>query len=168
MANALLKQFSETSMVKELAASEVQELFEITDETSLKKGSVLFKEGDEGDALYVLLEGRCEVTKKGTGLATLDGGAVIGEMSLIGGEVRSATVTAATDIRLLKISAARFQKLLKKENLAALKVVNALARVMSKRLSLITDKLVASVGSGKPQKKEELADFGKILNHWSF
>ena len=52
------------------------------------------------------------------------------------------------------------------DNIAALKVVHNLAQVMSKRLALINEKLVDSLG--KTKKKEELADFSRILNRWSF
>ena len=56
------------------------------------------------------------------------------------------------------------QKLLKGNSLAALKVFANLAQVLSRRLALINDKFVDSKG----QKREELADFGKILNRWAF
>ena len=58
----------------------------------------------------------------------------------------------------------RVQKLLKANSLAALKVFANLAQVLSRRLALINDKFVDSKG----KKREELADFGKILNRWAF
>jgi CRP-like cAMP-binding protein len=83
------------------------------------------------------------------------------------GEVRSATATALTDAKLLTVPSKRVQKMLKGDDVAALKVVANLAQVMSKRLSAINERLVSmSGGSGK--KKEELADFGKILTSWQF
>ena len=57
--------------------------------------------------------------------------------------------------------------LLKGDSVAALKVVSNLAAVMSKRLAAINERLVTlSAPSGK--KKEELADFGRILTSWQF
>ena len=44
-------------------------------------------------------------------------------------------------------------------------MVHNLAKVMARRLANLNDKLVDSLGK---KKKEELADFGRILNEWSF
>ncbi len=88
-------------------------------------------------------------------------------MSLLGGNAaRSATATALSDVKLLKIPSSRFSKLLRDENVAALKIVHNLAQVMSRRLLLMDEKLVEVLDKGK--KKEELADFQRILNNWSF
>ena len=167
MADALLKKLQGIPVCKGLSSAEAKEVVAIADESSARTGAVLFKEGDAGDALLVLLEGQVEVTKRGASLAKLDAGSVLGEMSLLDGDTRSATATALSDVKFLKISNARFQKLLNADNVGALKIVHNLAEVMSKRLALINEKLVDSLGKG-PTKKEELADFGRILNRWSF
>ena len=83
---------------------------------------------------------------------------------MVNGDPRSATATTSTEVRLLTVPSKRVQKLLKADSLAALKVVANLAAVLSKRLALINDKFVDSRG----KKREELADFGKILNKWAF
>jgi CRP-like cAMP-binding protein len=138
----------------------------------LAKGDALFREGDAGDALYVLLEGTAEVTKKDKAgkeqsLAKLSDGSALGEMSLItGSSARSATVFAATDARLLRISASAFSRLLSSNSVAALKVVHNLAQVMSRRLVLMDEKLIELMDKGK--RKEELVAFQKILTEWSF
>jgi CRP-like cAMP-binding protein len=167
MADVLMKKLQSIAVCKGLTPNQTKELIAIADETSAKKGAILFKEGDIGDALLVVLEGQVEVTKRGASLAKLDSGAVLGEMSLLDGDSRSATATALTDVKYLKISSTRFEKLLSAENVGALKIVANLAQVMSRRLAMINEKLVDSLGKGT-QKKEELADFGRILNRWSF
>ena len=167
MADALLKKLQGTPVCKGLTDDEMKELIGIADESSAKQGAVLFSEGDKGDALLLVLDGQVEVTKRSASLAKLEAGSVIGEMSLLDGETRSATATTLSDVKFLTISNARFQKLLAADNVAALKIVRNLAQVMSKRLALINEKLVDSLGKGT-QKKEELADFGRILNRWSF
>jgi CRP/FNR family cyclic AMP-dependent transcriptional regulator len=166
MPDALLKKLQGIPMCKGLSESQMRELVGIADESSAKQGATLFSEGQPGDALLVVLEGQVEVTKRQASLATLEQGSVLGEMSLLDGDTRSATATALSDVKFLVISNARFQKLLAADNVAALKIVHNLAQVMSKRLALINEKLVDSLG--KTQKKEELADFGRILNRWSF
>ena len=166
MPTSLLHQLQGIPMCNGLSPAHVAELIAIAEEKAAKKGATLFREGEPGEALLVVLEGKVEVTKRGATLATLEAGSVLGEMSLLGGDTRSATAVAATDVKYLAIANGPFQKLLGKENLAALKVVHNLAQVMSKRLALINEKLVDSLG--KTKKKEELADFGRILNRWSF
>ena len=147
-------------------------LSEFAEETAIKKTDMLFSEGDTGDAVYVILEGHIEILKKDRAgaqqqLAKMGDGSVLGEMSLISGSaVRSASALAATDIKLLKIPATRFSRLLRADNIAALKVVHNLAQVMSRRLLLMDEKLVDLMDKGK--RKEELADFQKILSNWSF
>ena len=166
MPNPLLMQLQGIPMCHGLSPSDVGDLIGIADESAAKKGVELFHEGDAGDSLLVVLEGQVEVTKRQASLARLDAGSVLGEMSLLDGDTRSATATALSDVKFLTISNERFQKLLAKDNVAALKIVHNLAQVMSKRLALINEKWVDSLDKG--QKKEELADFGRILNRWSF
>jgi CRP-like cAMP-binding protein len=152
-------------MCRGLTKDEAQELAAIAEESSAKQGAKLFAEGDAGDSIIVVLEGQVEITKGGQALAQIGEGSVLGEMSLLGeGGKRTATAIALSDAKLLKLHAGRFQELLKRNNLAALKVVANLAHVMSKRLLAMNEKLV----QGKSGKKEELADFQKILSDWSF
>lgn len=165
IAASLLKKLVQIPIFQGLTVPEAAELFEVSSEASVAKGGELFAEGDEGDALLVILEGEVLITKRGIELATLGQHSVLGEMSLVNsGDARSATATAQGEVRYLKIPSKRVQKLLKANSLAALKVFANLAQVLSKRLSLINDKFVDSKG----KKREELADFGKILNRWAF
>jgi diguanylate cyclase (GGDEF)-like protein/PAS domain S-box-containing protein len=70
---------------------------------------VLFEEGDESDAMYIILSGELLVYKKSKVIARRKSGEYIGEMGLIEVKPRSATIRAETEIQLLKITAAKFQ-----------------------------------------------------------
>jgi small-conductance mechanosensitive channel/CRP-like cAMP-binding protein len=74
-------------------------------------GQVIVREGDAGASMFVLTCGEAAVTLAGTGgaVAQLRDGAVFGEMSLLTGDPRSATVTAVTDCDLLEIGADAFR-----------------------------------------------------------
>lgn len=162
----LVKKLVQIPIFGGLTVGEAAEFFEVAQEASVGKGATLFREGDDGDALIVILEGEVTVTRKGVELARLGKHSVLGEMSLMGeGEVRSATATTLTDVKVLNVPSKRVQKMLKADHVAALKVVANLAQVMSKRLAAINERLV-SMSGGK--KKEELADFGRILTTWQF
>ncbi len=164
----LVKKLVQLPIFKGLSVAEAAEFFEVAQEKSAGGGTTLFREDDDGDALLVILEGEVSVTRRGVELARVGTHAVLGEMSLVGdGGVRSATATAVSDLKYLSVPSKRVQKLLKGDSVAALKVVANLAAVMSLRLAAINERLVsATAPAGK--KKEELADFGRILTSWQF
>ncbi len=167
----LVKKLVQIPIFGGLTVAEAAEFFEVAVETSSGAGTTLFREGDDGDALLVILEGEVQVSRKGVELARLGKHTVLGEMTLVGeGEARSATATALSDVKALTIPSKRVQKMLKQDSVAALKVVANLAGVMSKRLAAINERVVAMSGTGTPtgKKKEELADFGRILTTWQF
>ena len=72
------------------------------------KGEFVVKEGDSGDYMFIIIEGKVRVIlkrgKKEIVLATLEKGNFFGEMSLFGKNPRSASVQAITDLKLLKIT----------------------------------------------------------------
>ncbi len=68
--------------------------------------------GDPGDSFFVVIDGRAAVqTPLGVG-GSLQPGDFFGEMSLVDGEPRSATITATTDVRLLVVERSHFWRLL--------------------------------------------------------
>jgi len=77
-------------------------------ELALKPGDVLFEEGEEGKAAYLILDGTLEVSRtigeKSRHLATLGRGEIVGEMALIDHQPRMASVTALTASKLMCIS----------------------------------------------------------------
>jgi CRP-like cAMP-binding protein len=168
--DALLK----VPLCQGLSPAEAKAIFEIAVERQVPAGQNIFAEGDRGEALFLVLAGQIEIEKKDhTGkpasLAKLTDGAVVGEMSLIAGSARrSATARATTEVRLLEISAERFQKLVKSDHLAALKVVRNMAEVMSRRLLAMDEKIVELLGHTGERKASEFAAFQKLLTDWSF
>jgi CRP-like cAMP-binding protein len=81
----------------------------------LPAGSVLFREGDTGDAFFVVLDGTAEVRKGRSDrrVNTLAPGASFGELALLDAAPRSATVVAATDLELAVLGARIFRTLLR-------------------------------------------------------
>jgi len=75
-------------------------------------GTVLTQMGDPGNSFFVVIDGRAAVqTPIGVG-DLLQPGDFFGEMSLVDGEPRSATITATTDVRLLVVERSHFWRLL--------------------------------------------------------
>lgn len=81
---------------------------------SYEAGEVIFQEHDEGSSMFILTLGEVEVStvvdRQKVVLATLEKGAIFGEMSLIDGRTRSATVTAKRSSECLEISRMLFTK----------------------------------------------------------
>lgn len=79
-----------------------------TDTTDLAAGEILFKEGETGDCMFVLLDGSVDITVGGKTLEHSERGAILGEMALIDRSPRTATVTAASPARLARVDERRF------------------------------------------------------------
>lgn len=113
------------------------------------KGERIVSELESGADVFVLLEGRSEVSVEPRGadrrvLCTLTPGAAFGEMSSLTGELRSATVTAVTDVEVLVVTDADFDAL--RERRPAIAV--AMLRVIAKRLAEAERSLDVLLGSG--------------------
>jgi CRP-like cAMP-binding protein len=68
---------------------------------SVPSGAVVLSEGQPGEEVFLILEGRAEVTRGGEHVATLAEGELFGEMAVVSGGRRSATVTAVTPIEAM-------------------------------------------------------------------
>jgi CRP-like cAMP-binding protein len=72
----------------------------------------LIHENTPADACYVILDGTAQVAVSGAPVATLDSGAVVGEMAVATGRLRNATVTSTEPLDLLHVDAAQFREML--------------------------------------------------------
>jgi CRP-like cAMP-binding protein len=107
------------------------------DAREVKAGATIFHEGEEGQMMYVLLEGSVKLSVMGRQLEKLNRGGVFGEMSLIDSSPRSASATAITDVKLVPVSAERFRSLIRKEPEFALEIMSIMAarlRSMDRRI----------------------------------
>lgn len=93
-------------------SDDLRRVVELSDEVRAAEGTVLVDQGDPGAHCYVVLEGTANVYVSGEFVAAVDAGSTIGEMALVDHRPRTATVVAATDMRLLRFEAKAFRKLL--------------------------------------------------------
>lgn len=94
---------------------------------SLPGGAVLFGEGDPGTAMYVLLEGSAAVTMRGNPLEILKPGSIVGELSMLDGSPRSATVLTRSPCRFVAIEPEEFDLLIRETPGFARLVMRAMA-----------------------------------------
>jgi CRP/FNR family transcriptional regulator, cyclic AMP receptor protein len=102
----------------------------LAQEEEFDEGEVLAEEGQPGDTFYVLLQGQAKVERGGRRIARLLPGDFFGEIALIDGGPRSATVEAETPIETLTIHRKRFQKMLEEDP----SIVVQMLEELSKRL----------------------------------
>ena len=88
------------------------DLAPLMEEEEYEKGTAIFKEGDVGDCMYIIQQGKVKIHKGHTPLAILKEKEVFGELALLDPEVRSATATAEDDCLLFRIEQEPFYELL--------------------------------------------------------
>ena len=98
-----------------------------TELQTLTAGQFLFKEGEPGEMMYVLMSGTAEIMVRSRVVETAQPGAIIGEMAMIDDGPRSATVVAKSDCRLLAIDRKRFNFLIQQTPNFALHVMRVIA-----------------------------------------
>ncbi len=120
-------------LLSDLSDEELQRIAQVAVARSFPKGARVFHEGDQSDACYVIRSGEVRVTRehsdgRAIALATLGPGEIVGELAMLDGEVRSASVEALTDIELLAIAARDMRGLFERNPEITAKLVVALTR----------------------------------------
>jgi CRP-like cAMP-binding protein len=106
---------------------ELVEIARLADEIDVSEGKVLTREGDRGREFFVLVEGTAEVQRHGETINALGHGDFFGEIALVSGRPRTATVTATSPVRALVVTEQAFGALLRKSPEIQSKVLLALA-----------------------------------------
>lgn len=127
----------------------LKELSSALDLVELEPGAVVFREGDSGREMFVLLDGEMEVLKHSkrkleARVAVLGPGDWFGEMSILDVMPRSATVRAVAPSRLLRITAHDLDSLYRRDLRSYSLLVLNVAREMSRRLR-VCDNLLAEL-----------------------
>lgn len=87
----------------------------LTESHAVPAGEAVVQQGDEGDAFYVIVSGTADVRQDDRSIASLGAGDFFGEIALIDGKPRSATVVATDDLVLLRVWRAPFLRLLEEQ-----------------------------------------------------
>jgi CRP/FNR family transcriptional regulator, cyclic AMP receptor protein len=93
----------------------------------LKAGETIFRQGDEGDCMYVLLDGEVDIYAQGRHINTLRAGEIFGEMALIDDQPRSGSAIANTDCRVARVDRRRFTFLVQQTPFFSLEVMHVMA-----------------------------------------
>lgn len=146
-------------MFGDLDATELSQIVHIMQVQTLRNGHVVFREGDAGDAWYLVYEGEVEVVKEAGDeqrqVTTLGPRACFGEMAILDGSPRSATVRAVGEVTAFRFPRVEFTNLLNAGNLAAYKLVYQIALVLVSRQRRTTQRLVELYDEPKPTQVRE-------------
>lgn len=95
-----------------LGGRELQRLGMLADEVDLPAGRVVMREGDRGEELFVIMQGAARVEREGHDVAALHADEWFGEIALVDGGPRTATVTLTEDSALLVVGRSQFRQLM--------------------------------------------------------
>ena len=140
-----------TQWANEFGFGEIETLAEYLQTRQVKRGMIVFREGDRDATLYVIAAGKVGIFKAGAKkqdhpIATLGPGHTLGEMALIDGQPRSAGAVAVDDLIMLALTKADLDKLTNEHPRLAVKVLTKVARLLSQRLRQTTSNLADRLG----------------------
>ncbi len=185
-----LPQVPKLPLMHGLNETELRQLTEVLVSRRFKAGEWIFEQGQSSQALWILLEGRCEVIKcyhyqpkESVVLAELEPNSYFGEMSFFSPAPHSASVRAKTDVNLLYLSRGEYDAMIREGVSAAYKLAYNVLQGMAQRLRhtdewltrLAThhdgagagDSTGATNAVGKAQQPEWLTFRDKLFKGWN-
>lgn len=115
-----------------------RELFAVAqqlDYAPFEPGAIVLRQGDPGDSLYIVAEGRAAVVKDGATVGVLAAGDGFGEMALLTGDARTATIRAETELALWRLDSAAFYELMFDRSAMAFAMMRLLSLRLRERLA---------------------------------
>ena len=149
-AKGLAELLPATSIFAACRADELEDLLSLTTEQIMKKGQTLLLQGDPGDHLIILLDGHAKITMVAANgreitLDFADPGTVLGEIAVLDGQERTASVIAIAAGRYLRLSRAAFEAFVERQPGMAWRLMRELARRLRQTNAMIeSDRAFAS------------------------
>lgn len=125
------------AMFRETPEPILAELAPLMVAEELEEGTIIFEEGEIGDCMYIIMSGQVNIQKENTLLAVLQEKEILGELSLLDAETRSATAIAKTDCLLYKIGQEPFYELVE----ARPEVAIGCIKILCARLRMLNEKV---------------------------
>lgn len=154
VSHALRPVLSRFPLFGELNDEELGDLARAIRPETLAAGAELFRQGDAGDAAYLVERGRLRVTAEVDGQAVcvthVEAGDVVGELALVDGGARSATVVATRACQLLRLDAGEFDYLRRNYRSAAFTLLRGLAGTLAARQRATNEHIGRLLGGHAP------------------
>ena len=132
------ERLAQVPLFSHLGRRELDKLAAVVTEIEVKQGAVLGREGHHSSEAFVIVSGTASITIGGREVAQVGPGELVGELGLLDGGPRAATITAATDMDLYVIEPGAFAPLLDEPSIS-----KALVKSLASRLRA-ADKLLHS------------------------
>jgi CRP-like cAMP-binding protein len=144
------------SLLENFSTAEVRLLAHFMDIYRAPPGIEVLREGDAGDFMLMLIEGRVDVHKRDRGntpriLATLDAGKTLGEMSMIDGEARFATCVATEPATLAVLDRESLARIIVEQPMLGAKILMELVLMLSQRLRATSQRLIGMLDEHSPR-----------------
>lgn len=137
----ILNKFRQVSLFFGFSDMELIRMLKICKSRKIAAGDYLFKEGDMGDSLFVVVSGQIDITKNQNGssnvLVSMEAGDCFGEMAIIDSEPRMADAVAASEVTVLEINQSIIND---NEDITSLKLVRQIAIVLARKLRASSQK----------------------------
>jgi CRP-like cAMP-binding protein len=135
------------ALLENFSTAEVQLLAHFMDVYRAEPGMEIIREGDGGDFMLMVLEGRVEVHKRDRWnaqqlLASVEAGRTLGEMSMIDGEPRFATCLAAEPTLIAVLDRESLARIIVEQPLLGAKILMELVLMLSQRLRATSSRLL--------------------------
>jgi CRP/FNR family transcriptional regulator, cyclic AMP receptor protein len=153
-----ISQIEETALFKTISSEKISKILAICNKVRFREGDTIMREGDEGDSIYIILEGTVEVAKN---LILKDGDEgeenrsnkvftklkaddhpVFGEIALLENAKRTATIKALTDCLFYEIRNSALRALVEEDHELGFRIMYNLATIVSSRLRLADEEVV--------------------------
>jgi CRP-like cAMP-binding protein len=152
------------------------------EEVRLPSGEILFRQGDPGDSIYLLLSGQIFIklgapAQEDRTLATLGPGAIFGELGPLVNTPRTATAIAGADSRLWRITTSTFHIALQNGDAWATSFLLATAQVLGRRVMSMNEELIKLTAQlrqnlTQPQVRKAVAEIEqlrkRLTTEWTF
>ena len=126
-ANKVVDQLGKVPLFSDCSQRDLQTIARVVKDIDHPAGTVVAREGALGVGLFVIADGTADVTIGGKKKATLGPGDFFGEIALLDGGPRTATVTATSDVHLLGLTEWVFRGLMQEHPSIAVKTLQAMA-----------------------------------------
>lgn len=123
----VVEELSRVPLFSDCSNRDLQTIGRVVKDIDHRAGTVIAREGEPGVGLFVIVDGEAEVTIGGKKKATLGPGEFFGEIALLDGGPRTATVTAITDVKLLGLTEWVFRGLMQEHPSIAIKTLQQMA-----------------------------------------
>ena len=107
-----LRHLASVPLFSNCTKSQLQEIGKVADELILPVGKILACQGEVGFEMFILLNGTAAVTRDGQRVATVTADDVVGELNVLSGRPRNATVVAETELQVLVLTNGGLDQLL--------------------------------------------------------